>query len=80
MKMLQLITASGTNAAEIGKDYSESCDGVRWEEPCDSCFPHGLGSVCLTCDDENTVELVQRKIAQDDRIVRYWSMGYDYRE
>ena len=80
MKLLQLITASGTDAAEIGKDYRESCDGVRWEEPCDNCFPHGLGSVCLTCDDENAVELVQRKIAQDDRIVRYWSMGHNYRE
>ena len=33
MKLLQLITASGTDAAEIGKDYRESCDGVRWEEP-----------------------------------------------
>lgn len=71
MFTLKLVTASGSNATEIGEVYG-AYDGVTWRDAVDNCDASGFGRVFLECEDQDTVDFVEMELQHDGRILE-WS-------
>ena len=76
MVTLKLVTASDSNATNIGEVYGEY-DGVTWRNAVDNCDVSGSGRVFLECDDQDTVDFVDMQLQHDERILEWNVMSSD---